>query len=117
MYITSVTPYETSSVHIKAFIIEYYGKSLTQTNQTKQKFISLYYLDCWIERIQCDEQKKSSTKCIVVQMIQFDELLFCLICLGKRISIKLNLTIRVIFRQAHHLTEHGTPAIYLYVKR
>ena len=50
--------------------------------QTEQKFIRLYYLDCWIEIIQYGEQNKSSTKCIVVQIIQFYELLFCLICLG-----------------------------------
>ena len=54
--------------------------SLTQINQTKQikqKLIRLYYLDCWIQIIQCDEHNKSSTKCTVVQIIQFDELLFC----------------------------------------
>ena len=65
--------------------IEFYGNSLTQTNQTKQtkqKFIRLYYLDCWIKIIQCDEQNKTSTKCIVVQIIQLDELSFCLFCLG-----------------------------------
>ena len=73
-----------SNIGIHNFIggtVEFYGNSLTQTNQTKQtkeKFIRLYYLDCWIDIIQCDEQNKSSTKCIVVQIIQFDELLFCL---------------------------------------
>ena len=44
--------------------VEFLGNSLTQTNQinqTKQKFIRLYYLDCWIRKIQSDEQNKSST--------------------------------------------------------
>ena len=41
-------------------------------------FIRLYYLDCWIQIIQSDEQNKSSTKCIIVQITQFDELLFVL---------------------------------------
>ena len=40
---------------------EFLGNSLTQ----KQKFIRLYYLDCWIQIIQSDEQKKSSTKCYI----------------------------------------------------
>ena len=41
--------------------IEFLGNSLTQTNktkQTKQKFIRLYYLDCWIHVVPFDEQKK-----------------------------------------------------------
>ena len=66
-------------------IFEFLGNSLTQTNQTKQTkqlFNRLYYLDCWIHILQFDEQMKRSTKCILVQIIQFDELLFCLICLG-----------------------------------
>ena len=76
---------ESRIIVMMKYTVEFYGNSLTQTNQikqTKQKFIRLYYLDCWIEIIQCDEENKSSTKCIVVQIIQFDELLFCLICLG-----------------------------------
>ena len=30
----------------------------TQTNQTKQKFIRLYSLDCWIQIVQFDEKTK-----------------------------------------------------------
>ena len=65
--------------------VEFLGNSLTQinqTNETKQMFIRLYHLECWIQIIQSDEQNKSLTKCFIVQIIQFDELLFCLICLG-----------------------------------
>ena len=40
-------------------IIAFLGNSLlTQTNQTKQKFNKLYYLDCWIQVVQFDEQNK-----------------------------------------------------------
>ena len=49
-------------------LLEFHGNSRTQTNQTKLKFIRLYYLGCWIQIIQCDEQSKSSTKFIVLQI-------------------------------------------------
>ena len=71
-------------IHTAIMIVEFLGKSLTQTNKTKQMFIRLYYLDCWTQIIQSDKQNKCSTKCIIVQIVQFDELLFCsfrLICL------------------------------------
>ena len=38
---------------------EFLGNSLTQTNQTKQKFNRLYDLDYWIQIVQFHEQQKS----------------------------------------------------------
>ena len=66
------------------YLIEFLGNSLIQTNQTKrtkQIFFRLSCFDCWIQIIQFDEQNKNSTKCIAIQVVRFDELLFCLFCL------------------------------------
>ena len=55
------------------------GNSLTQTNQTKQKFIRWYYLGCLIRKVQFEEQNKSSTKHTMFKYV-------CLICLVLGIS-------------------------------
>ena len=45
-------------------VFEFLGNSLTQT---KQKFIRLYYLDCWIQIVQFDEQNKMFNKMYCVK--------------------------------------------------
>ena len=45
-------------------VFEFLGNSLTQT---KQKFIRLYYLDCWIQIVQFDEQNKMLNKIYCVK--------------------------------------------------
>ena len=58
-------------------IVEFSGNSLTQT---KQELITLYYLDCWNQIVQFDEQNKSLTKCTsYVRTVQCGELLFCVV--------------------------------------
>ena len=54
-------------------VIEYLGNSLTQT---KQKFLRFYILDCWIQIVQFDKQNKRLTKCTLIQIVQFYELLY-----------------------------------------
>ena len=57
------TPCTNSRGFSKFNSLEFLGNLLTQTNQTKEKFIRLYYLDRWIQKVQFDEQNKSLTKC------------------------------------------------------
>ena len=45
------------------------ASGFSRLKQTKQKFIRLYYLDCWIQIIQSDEKIKNSTKCFIVQIL------------------------------------------------
>ena len=46
-------------------VFEFLVNSLTQTNQKIQKFIRLYYLNCWIQMVQFNEQNNSLTNCTI----------------------------------------------------
>ena len=48
---------------------------LTQTNQIKQEFLRL---DCWIQKVQFDEQNKSLTKCTMSKY--YNLMNFCFAC-------------------------------------
>ena len=69
-------------VHKFAPKFGFLGNSLIQTNQTKQKFNKLYYLDhdifCWTFVLFIKLYYLDST----IQVVQSNELLLCLICLG-----------------------------------